>query len=142
METKNKKRTIIAAVVLAVLVIGALCAWFFYFKPKTEAAAGIKHITIQVTHIDKAAHKDQTFSVKTKEEFLLGAARSVVKVEGDPSEYGLYVKTVDGETADDSKQQWWCIMVNGEMGALGIESQPVAEGDKFELILQEGWPTS
>ena len=139
MKQKNNKRTAIAVVVLAVLLIGALCAYFFYFKPKAEAEAGMKKITIQVTHIDKNAHKDQTFDVKTKEEFLLAAARSVVKVEGDPSEFGLYVTTVDGETADESKQQWWCIMVNGEMGALGIDSQPVKEGDRFELILKEGW---
>ena len=138
MEKKNtKKGTLIAAVVLAVLVIGALCAWFFYFKPKTEE--GQKKITIQITHMDKAAHKDQTFEVKTKEEFLLAAARSVVKVEGDPGEFGLYVKTVDGETADESKQQWWCIMVNGEMGALAIDSQPVTDGGKYELVLKEGW---
>ena len=140
MEKKNtKKSTLIAAIVLAVLVLGALAAWFFYFKPNMEAEAGMKKITIQVTHLDKDAHKDQTFEVKTKEEFLLAAARSVVKVEGTDSQYGLYVQTVDGETADESKQQWWCIMVNGDMGQLGIDSQPVEDGAKYELVLKEGW---
>ena len=138
MEKKNtKKGTLIAAVILVVLLAAALCAWFFYFKPKAEE--GQKKITIQVTHIDKAAHKDQTFEVKTKEEYLLGAARSVVKIEGENGQYGLFVKTVDGETADEQKQQWWCIMVNGEMGVLGIDTQPVEDGGKYELILKEGW---
>ena len=138
MEKKNtKKGTLIAAVILVVLLAAALCAWFFYFKPKTEE--GQKKITIQVTHMDKAKYKDRTFEIKTKEEFLLPAARSVVKVEGRDSEYGLYMLTVDGETVDESKQQWWCLNVNGEMGVLGIDTQPVEDGGKYELILKEGW---
>ena len=139
MKKPLKTAAFFAAIVLAVLVLGALAAWFFYFKPKMEAEAGMKKITITVTHLDKDAHKDQTFDVKTKEEFLLAAARSVVNVEGSDSQYGLYVQTVDGETADESKQQWWCINVNGEMGQLGIDSQPVEDGAKYELVLKEGW---
>ena len=30
-------------------------------------------------------------------------------VDGESGEYGLFITTVDEETADDSKQQWWCI---------------------------------
>lgn len=138
MKKKNtKKITLILGIVLAVLVLGALAAWFFYFKPKTEE--GLKKITVIVTHLDKEKYQDHTYEVKTKEEYLLPAVRSVVTVEGSQSTYGLYVLTVDGETVDESKQQWWCITVNGEMGALGIESQPVEDGAAYELALKVGW---
>ena len=42
---------------------------------------------------------------------VLAAAALVIwqtnKRETQQGEYGLYVLTVDGETADESEQQWW-----------------------------------
>ena len=51
----------------------------------------------------------------------------------------MFVTTVDGETADDSQQQWWKVSVNGEMAQKGVDETPVNDGDTFELALTTGW---
>ena len=47
--------------------------------------------------------------------------------------------TVDGETADESKQEWWGYSVNGAFAELGVDSQPVADGDVYDFVLNVGW---
>ena len=47
--------------------------------------------------------------------------------------------TVDGETADESEQQWWGYSVNGTFAELGVDSQPVADGDVYDFVLNVGW---
>lgn len=47
--------------------------------------------------------------------------------------------TVDGETADENEQQWWGYSVNGTFAELGVDSQPVADGDVYDFALNVGW---
>ena len=70
---------------------------------------------------------------------MRGALEQEDLIEGTESEYGLYVLTVDGETADESKQEWWGYSVNGEFAELGVDSQPVADGDVYDFVLNVGW---
>ena len=51
----------------------------------------------------------------------------------------MYILTVDGETADESKQQWWCITKGGEMVNTSVDTTPIQDGDQFELTLKEGY---
>ena len=48
-------------------------------------------------------------------------------VEGEESSYGLFITTVDGETADDSNQEWWCLTKGGEMWNYGADSTELSE---------------
>ena len=47
--------------------------------------------------------------------------------------------TWDGEQADDSKQQWWCLTKGGEMVNTSADLTPIADGDRYELTLKEGY---
>ena len=67
------------------------------------------------------------------------AGASAVVAEGTESAYGLFITTVDGETADDSLQQWWCITRSGEMLSTGADQTPIADGEQYELTLTEGY---
>ncbi|MGI5825722.1 MAG: DUF4430 domain-containing protein [Bacillota bacterium] len=60
-------------------------------------------------------------------------------VEGKDSQYGMYIVTVDGVTADESKQEWWCVTKGGAAVQTGVDSTPIADGDKFELTFTEGY---
>ena len=60
-------------------------------------------------------------------------------VEGEESQYGLYVKTVNGVTADEAKEEWWCFTKDGEDVMTGVDSTPVADGDHFEITLKTGY---
>ena len=49
------------------------------------------------------------------------------------------MKTVNGVTADDAQQQWWCFTKGGEMVNTGVDDTPIADGDTFEITLTTGW---
>ena len=129
---KNKK-TLIAVAVLLVLVIGALLIWN---ANKPAAQVGGKAIVLEVVHGDGSS-KD--FSIRTDAEFLRGALEQEGLIAGSESEWGLYVLTVDGETADEAQEQWWCLTKDGEMSMTGVDDTAIADGEHYEFTLTTGW---
>ena len=128
-----KKRERIAVVLFAVLFVGA-AALYFFLKP--SVAEGEKNIKVRVEHLRKEAAE---YQFSTDAEYLRGALEEQGLISGEESDYGLWVQTVDGETADESRQEWWGFNVNGQRGEYGVETQPVADGDLYEFVLYEGW---
>ena len=51
----------------------------------------------------------------------------------------MFIQTVDKETADEGKQQWWCITKGGEQVNTSADQTPIADQDQFELTLKEGY---
>ena len=133
MEKKNNKKGLIALVVVLVLAVAALVIWQ---ANKPAAQKGGKEITVNVDHLNG---DDTSYTIYTDAEYVRGALEQENLIEGTESEYGLYVQTVDGETADESKQEWWGYSVNGEFAELGVDSQPVADGDVYDFVLNVGW---
>ena len=129
---KNKK-AVVAIIVLVVLIAIAAVCWFA-FGPK--AVSGSKTITVDVTHKDGSV---KTFEIHTDEEFLRGAMEQENLVAGTESEYGLYILTVDGETVDESQQEWWGYTKSGEMVNYGIDTCPIEDGDHYEFTFNVGW---
>lgn len=129
---KNKK-TLIAVLVLVLLVAVAAVCWFA-FAPK--AVEGSKTITVDITHKDGST---VTYEIHTDEEFLRGAMEQESLVAGNESEYGLYILTVDGETVDESNQEWWGYTKSGEMVNYGVDTCPIEDGDHYEFTLNVGW---
>ena len=119
--------------VLLVLVIGAL---LIYNANRPTAQEGGKKLVVTVVHGDGTS-KD--FSFATDAEFLRGALEEQQLIEGSESEYGLFVTAVDGETADDALQQWWCFTKGGEMLMTGVDDTMIADGEHYEITLTTGW---
>ena len=57
--------------------------------------------------------------IYTDAEYLRAALEQENLIEGTESQYGLYATSVDGEAADESKQEWWGYSVNGTFAELG-----------------------
>ena len=128
---KNKK-TLIALIVLVVLVIGAFAVWKVNAP---QGQTGDKSILVSVV-VDT---ETSDFVIETDAEFLRGALEQEGLVEGTESEYGLYVTTVNGVTADESQQQWWCFTRSGGTLETGVDSTPIADGEHYEITLTTGW---
>ena len=132
---KNKK-TLIAVILLVVLAAAAALIWHFN-SPAKDANDFDKTIEVSVIHGD-GSKKD--FTINTNEQFLRGALEQEKLVEGSESEYGLFITTVDGETADDANQEWWCINDGeGTMLPTGVDETAISDGDSYELVLTVGW---
>lgn len=134
MENKrpmNKK--LLAGVLALVLVVAALIGIYFATRPATSATD--KTITATVV----ANGEEEAFTIHTDEEYLRGALESIDLIAGEESEYGLFVTTVNGITADDANQEWWCFTKGGESLNTGVDSTPIADGDAFEITLTVGY---
>lgn len=127
------KKERIATLILLVLAAVSIAA-YWTLSPKPNA--GDKEITVQVDHLEG---EDTSFTFTTQAEYLRQALEEQDLAAGEESEYGLWVQTVDGETADDSRQQWWGYEVNGVRAEYGVDSQPVSDGDVFQFTLNVGW---
>ena len=95
-----------------------------------------KTVTIEVIHKDKT---QKEFQILSAAEYLGDALVAEGLVKGTTGDYGLYIDTVDNETADKSKEEWWCITKGGQAVMTGISTTPFADGDTFELTLTVGY---
>ncbi len=133
MSKPNKKQILILALMLVALI--ALFA-FVYTQTAAKPAEGAKTISFSVVHGDGSTKQ---FTLNTDAEFLRGALDAEKLIVGTEEQYGLYIHTADGETADEAKQQWWCLTKSGEQVNTGADATPIADGDSYELTLKTGW---
>ena len=55
-------------------------------------------------------------------------------VAGDDTEYGLYVKTVNGVTLDyDTDGAYWAFYINGEYAMTGVDATNIEAGAIYAL---------
>ena len=118
------------------LVLACLLAAVLYIQTRPETAEGATTIDVVVVHGDGT---EAAFQYQTDAEYLGEVLVENELAEGTESAYGLFITTVDGETADDSLQQWWCITRSGEMLSTGADQTPIADGEQYELTLTEGY---
>lgn len=127
----NKNVKILGALAVAVIVL--LGVWFFL---KPSGVTGSKELDVQVVYAD-ASSKD--FHISTDAAYLGEALKEAELIEGEDGPYGLFITAVDGVTADDSLQQWWCVTKGGERVATGADTTPIKDGDHFEFTLKTGY---
>lgn len=101
-----------------------------------SSAEGGKTITFTVVHKDGSS-KD--FTIKTDADNLRSALEQEKLVEGEEGDYGLYVKTVDGETVDDANEEWWCLTKGGEQVNTGVDDTKIADGEAYEFTFTTGY---
>lgn len=60
-------------------------------------------------------------------------------IAGDEGEYGLYVTTVNGITADwDADQTYWSFEIDGEYAMTGVDATEIVEGTTYSFVLTKG----
>ena len=111
---------------------------------ETEAVAVAQEIilgegSVKFTFIVVDADGNETnFVVSTDKETVGDALLELNLIEGEEGDYGLYVKTVNGITADyDTDHTYWAFYVNGEYSNTGVDSTPVNEGDTYEFKVEK-----
>lgn len=130
--TRNKKLIVLTLILVVLVAAAAILYSQFAAKP----VEGAKAIAITVAHGDKSVKE---LTLHTDAEYLRGALEEADLVAGTQGEYGLYVLTVDGETADEAAQEWWCFTKNGEQVNTGVDLTPISDGESYEITLKVGW---
>lgn len=130
-----KKTWKIALIVLLVLALAAGMYGVYRHFSKTPEA-GAKTITVEINHLDGSKQEKK---ISTDAEYLRGALEEAKLAEGRESDYGLYVLTMDGETADEAQQQWWGFTKDGAYVETSVDQTPIADGEHYEFTLNVGW---
>lgn len=96
----------------------------------TELGEGSKNLIVEVRADDQVV----TFTIHTDETTVGAALLANDLIAGDEGEYGLYIKKVNGITADyDVDQSYWAFFVDGEYATAGVDSTDIAEGSVYQL---------
>lgn len=96
----------------------------------TEFGQGTKNLIVEV----KAGEQSVKFTIHTDEATVGDALLENNLITGDEGEYGLYIKTVNGITADyDVDQSYWAFYVDGEYATAGVDSTEIAEESVYQL---------
>ena len=138
-KTKHKKSILLVCLLLAAAAVLALV---FHFASAKNVQKGSKECSLTVTDDSgDDSGTSKTYECSTDAEYLrqlmdeLSADQTQeFSYEGSEGQYGLFINTVNGLTADyDKDHAYWAIYVDGEYAQNGADTQPVNDGDKFEL---------
>lgn len=89
------------------------------------------------TVVDKDGNETQ-FEIHTDKETVGDALLEQNLIEGEEGDYGLYVKTVNGITADyDADQTYWAFYVNGEYAQNSADLTKITAGDSYSFKVEK-----
>ena len=101
------------------------------YTEDTVLGEGAKTVKVKV----EAGEKSVVFTVKTDEAILGDALVAHGLIEGEEGQYGLYIKKVNGITADyDIDGHYWGFYKNGEYMMTGIDMTEFSDGEGYELV--------
>ncbi len=89
------------------------------------------------TVVDKNGN-ETNFEIHTDKETVGDALLDLKLIDGDKDQYGMYVKKVNGITADyEVDQTYWAFYVNGEYALTGVDSTKIEEGVAYSFKVEK-----
>lgn len=129
--TKTKAANIFTVTVLFALVAAMALSFAGCAKEegKTEGT-----VTITVEIVDDMG-KSTEYTISTDTGTLWGALEQEGLAQGDDSEYGIMIHTVNGLRADYTLDgAYWALYKDGEYLSTGAESTNISDGEHYELV--------
>lgn len=83
----------------------------------------------------KAEEKSVMFTLHTDKQTVGEALLENSLIGGEAGDYGMYVKVVNGITADyDVDQSYWAFYINEEYAVSGVDTTPIEAGSEYQLV--------
>ena len=100
----------------------------------TTIGQGKTTFTFTVTFPDKTT---KSYAVSTDADTVGRALLDAGLIAGEEGAYGLYVKTVDGQTLDYNQDgKYWAFYIDGEYAMTGVDATPVADGHSYAFVAE------
>lgn len=144
----NMKKVISLSAVI--LIIAAMCAFAACSDSQnkeeplststqtaepTQIGIGEKHFEFEAVDAD---NNSAVFTVYTDEETVGDALEKLGIISGEEGDYGLYVKTVNGITADyDADGTYWAFYSEGEYSQTGVDKTPITDGAHYAFKIEK-----
>lgn len=95
---------------------------------------GAKTIMVEVVAEDLKVK----FTLHTDKDTVGAALLEHELIAGEEGQYGLYVKTVNGMTADyDIDKTYWAFYINGEYAMTGVDVTEITDGSTYKLAREK-----
>lgn len=89
-----------------------------------------------LTVVDQEGNETK-FEIHTEQETVGEALVEIGLISGEEGEYGLYVKTINGVTADyDKDGVYWAFYINGEYATAGVDATAIEEGNSYSFKIE------
>ncbi len=87
--------------------------------------------------VDKEGNETQ-FEIHTDKETVGDALQEHNLIAGEEGAYGLYIKTVNGITADyDADRTYWAFYINGEYAQSGVDTTEIVAGESYSFKVEK-----
>lgn len=107
-----------------------------YGSAPTEVGNGSTSFIFRITDLEGY---DTLFRVYTDKKTVGEALQDVGLIAGDEGEFGLYVKIVNGITADyDKDKTYWAFYINNEYAATGVDKTDVTPHAEYCFKIEKG----
>ena len=131
----NQKRSRLTLALVGFLLLFAVLAGVWHFS-RPAPQEGEKIITVEVVHKDGS---EKSFDFQTDHEYLGAFLLEINLISGTMGEFGIFVDTVDGETADYSVDGgWWQLLCDGESAQTGADSVVLEDGSVYTWVYTIG----
>ena len=103
----------------------------------SESVLGEGQTKFMFTVVDKDGNETD-FEVHTDKKIVGDALQDVGLISGEEGEFGLYVKSVNGITADfDKDKTYWAFYVNGEYAVSGVDTTTIEAGATYTFKVEK-----
>ena len=148
MKTTHLKRVL--PVVLCIVLIAAMALFATGCNGNTEGPGTTTGVQAEVKILGEGekrfefavvdGDKNETvFEIHTDKEIVGDALSELGLISGEEGPYGLYVKEVNGITADfDKDGTYWAFYVDGEYGLTGVDVTEIEEGRAYSFRVEKG----
>lgn len=135
MQTARLKKVlslILCMVLIAAMALFAGCSG----KDKSAAAEGEKSFTFLVVD---AEGNEKSFEITTDAATVGEALLDEKLISGEESQYGLYVKTVNGITLDYNKDgAYWSFYAGDAYATSGVDTTEIEDGQTYSFRVEKG----
>ncbi len=101
------------------------------YEDLSNIGEGSKKFDLIIMDIDG---NETLLTINTDQETVGAALQEHGIISGEAGEYGLYIKTVNGITADyDVDQTYWGFYIEGEYATSGVDTTKIENGITYSL---------
>jgi len=119
------------ALILAIVTLISLTAC------GAPAEAEGPKVTFTLTVVDGDGN-ETTHEIETTKKTVGDALLEEGMIEGEESEYGLYIKSVNGIVADyETTGTYWAFYIDGEYAMTGVDQTNIEEGVSYMLKVEK-----
>ena len=132
----SKKGKIIGIVAVILAFVLLLVISLVYRNANENKVEDTEKKNVVIIVVNKNAEETK-YEISTDAEFLSGAMEEAegLTFDGSMGPYGMMLLEVNGERAVyEEDNAYWSILVDGEYGMNGIDTQPVTDGTEYSLV--------